>query len=258
MTLRAYTVSSSPFAFLAAYFFIVSENRPKLRISVKEIKPRGIFIFAADIFGGGPIHSTHNIHHCAFSSHLSFHSLSSHPSHTLQHHPFLTMKSSIAISGLVFLLAPITADARLLNEAKRLRVDAKEEESGFRSRVHQRSSRMEMDEHRFLDADLSMSMSEACATLNKKQCKWEETCTWDGSACTQETSAPTYSPTMDQSDSPTGPYPTSSPISAAETLTIKAGCALHSKKKPCLKDVNLDCSWDGSVCSDEKRMLRAN
>ncbi|KAL3764679.1 hypothetical protein ACHAW5_000310 [Stephanodiscus triporus] len=184
------------------------------------------------------------------------------------------MKSSIAISGLVFLIAPITADARLFNEAKRLRVDVKDEESGVRPRVNQRSSRIEMDEHRFLDADLSMSMSETCATLNRKQCKREKTCTWNGSACTQETSVPTYSPTMDQPDipeivsiememsvpsySPTGPYPTSSPISAAEASTIMAGCALHLKKKPCLKDVNLDCSWDGSVCSHEKRMLRAN
>lgn len=257
MTLRAYTVSSSPFAFLAAYFFIVSENRPKLRISVKGNQAEGnLHNICRRHFWRRSIYTQHTPLCVLFSPFISLSIIN--PSHTLQHHPFLTMKSSIAISGLVFLLAQITADARLLNEAKRLRVDAKEEESGFRSRVNQRSSRMEMNEHRFLDADLSMSMSEACATLNKKQCKWEGTCTWDGSACTQGTSVPTYSPTMDQSDSPTGPYPTSSPISAAETLTIKAGCALHSKKKPCLKDVNLDCSWDGSVCSDEKRMLRAN
>jgi hypothetical protein len=167
------------------------------------------------------------------------------------------MKISFAISTLVLILAPIAADARLFDVTKRLRVEAKEDKSGIRGR-------MTMDGQRILEADLSMSMPGSCATLSKKLCRKDETCTWDGAACTAGTSYPTYSPStaaeyveivaaeMSMSMptySPTEFYPTHSPtVLSAENVTLSsAACALHSKRKPCVKDST--CSWDGSACS---------
>jgi len=167
------------------------------------------------------------------------------------------MKISFAISTLVVILAPIAADARLFDATKRLRVEAKEDESGIRGR-------MTMDGQRILDADLSMSMPGSCATLSRKLCRKDETCTWDGAACTAGTSYPTYSPStaseyveivaaeMSMSMptySPTESYPTHSPTEfLAENVTLStAACALHLTRKPCVKDST--CSWDGSACS---------
>jgi hypothetical protein len=172
------------------------------------------------------------------------------------------------LSALGLILAILVADARLFNAPKRLRVGANEEESGIQY------YRLRMDENRFLQPDLSMSMSGACASLNEKQCKREETCSWEGSACTQgESSFPTYSPTMDQAlipeitaaemsmtmptYSPTKSFPTYSPTElAAEKPMSASGCGLHLKKKPCVKAGM--CVWNGSFCSHQKRKLRAN
>jgi hypothetical protein len=179
---------------------------------------------------------------------------------------FSKMMTTFAISALGLILAPIASDARLFDATKRLRVEAKEEESGILIRGTHLYERMTMDGQRILDADLSMSMPGACATLDGKHCRKDETCTWDGVACTEGTSFPTYSPTTASefveivtadmlmsmpTYSPTGPYPTYSPTE----LTAKrmpptasvAACALHLTRKPCVKDSI--CLWDGSVCS---------
>jgi hypothetical protein len=146
------------------------------------------------------------------------------------------------IPALGLILTVLVADARLSDAPKRLRVDAEEEGSGIQY------LRLRMDENRILADDLSMSMSGACASLKKKQCVREVTCAWDGSTCTQGGIMPSYSPT----DS----WPTYSPTDiAAEMSMSESGCELYSKKKPCVRG---GCAWDGGVCSNQKRMLRAN
>jgi hypothetical protein len=194
--------------------------------------------------------SPYKVPHFLFSTHRTFPHL-----HTSLR--FLTMRISFAISTLVLILAPIAADGRLFDATKRLRVEAKDDERVIRGR-------MTMDGQRILDADLdlSMSMQGSCATLNRKLCRKDGTCMWDGAACTEGTSFPTYGPTTASiataemtmsmpTYSPTGPYPTYSPteLSAEKmppTLST-AACALHLMRKPCVKDST--CSWDGSACS---------
>ncbi len=163
----------------------------------------------------------------------------------LHRHPKLSaMKTVIPVLG--FILAVLVADARLSDAPRRYRVDSEEERSGmhqyFRSRV---------DADRILAVDLlSMSMSGECATLKKKACvRGGRSCAWDGSTCTEAVEVlPTYSPTES--------WPTYSPTDMGADMSMsKSGCELHPKKKPCVKG---GCAWDGGVCSDRKRVLRAN